>query len=243
MSKKPQRGRVFVGVVMGVVFVVAIIGDYLSGVPFFPMITSAALVMCVVELINLDNRIPVFGSLAPDIQYPFLILAFISVWHFEMTYDDWPLRILAIIVPVVCQNVSAYYIGKKLLPKSRGWFKKLLRYRQFVNSPNKYLGVVIVSVLASLVFAVVLAAVGRYDFAVLAAIGAIFASPGDALESAAKRTARVKDSGELLREGNSIIAKFERSIASHGGMLDRFDSLSFCFAISLVASALMLKFG
>jgi phosphatidate cytidylyltransferase len=68
----------------------------------------------------------------------------------------------------------------------------------------------------------------------VAILSALCAGWGDLFESRLKRLVGVKDSGETLRKGHSLLAVVEQCIASHGGFLDRFDSLFFCAALSLI---------
>jgi CDP-diglyceride synthetase len=220
---------------MGILVIAIISLNALLSIPFLSIAISILVSLAVIELASIAQKATQSIKLTLQIilQTAILITADMSIWLMERTIDNWPLIFFAVALPVVCQNSLAYYIGSKLLPRTHGWFKSFLKFRNFRHSHNKYLGVVIASSAVSLIFALVFAIFQMFLAAAAAAIGAIFAALGDYLESQLKRTADVKDSGELLRDGKSIIAKLERAVSSHGGFLDRFDSLSLCYALCL----------
>ena len=246
MRKKGQRE--IVGIVMGLVFIATIVIDWLTSLPVFPITVTLVAIACIVEIISMQNYFDTCHYLDKSIRSTIaiygegliILIATASIWLVEYAYEGWVLAVFAIIFPVVTQNVLAYYVGKKMLPKVKGRVKSFLTFREFKHSPNKFLGVTIFTSVLSLSYAVIFAIINQPMCAIVATLGAIFATVGDWLESRLKRLLRVKDSGELLRNGNSLTAKLERTIESHGGFLDRFDALVTCFAISIIPFLIFL---
>ena len=78
-----------------------------------------------------------------------------------------------------------------------------------------------------LIFRDVFSAVAFWKFIIVGLIGSVIAQAGDLLESLLKRKANIKDSGDILR--------------SHGGLLDRFDSI--LFNIPFIFICVLLIFG
>ena len=94
-------------------------------------------------------------------------------------------------------------------------------------SPNKTWVGTIVGLLSSITFMLIAYHYGFFpsivtcmDICVLGLISGIFGQLGDFAESLLKREAKIKDSSNFLR--------------GHGGMLDRFDSLSFAAPLTLM---------
>ena len=229
-----RDNRVVVGVMMGVIILAFVGINIFSSIPLLPIFVSFLAVLVVAELASmwkLNNDIALKISII--IQFVIMLCACIAIWIIERTFDDWALIFLATTLAVVCQNVSSYYVGKYLLPRASGLSERFLKFHPFKYSPGKRLGVAIFCSGISMVIAVWFWLAGHRLPALSAAVGTCFAMPGDWLESRLKRLAGIKDSGELLRDGNSMLAKAEMMIASHGGFLDRFDSLSLCFALML----------
>jgi phosphatidate cytidylyltransferase len=102
---------------------------------------------------------------------------------------------------------AAAYFGGRYLGKHRGIFKA---------SPNKslegYISGIIVSIIAAFIFAHFGGFTLSQTISLFISVG-LFGQMGDLFESMIKRDAGVKDSSNLL--------------PGHGGVLDRFDSLTF----------------
>jgi phosphatidate cytidylyltransferase len=132
---------------------------------------------------------------------------------------DGTVLLLFLLICVWSGDIAALYIGKR-------FGKRKLAPRL---SPNKTWAGSVASIVASVVFGMALIFLGDYlsargstfttlhtsepwwQAAILAAVLNIAAQLGDLLESALKRGANVKDSGNLL--------------PGHGGVLDRIDAL------------------
>jgi CDP-diglyceride synthetase len=234
VSKLKKGGRVVVGITLGAVIITAILLDVLLSLPLLSEIATLFILLCLAELAKMAKRASRQEGVKSAIGLQALILVSdaVSVWLIQLK-DNWLLLFFSVVLPVVCQNVLAYYIGSKLLKNCPAWLERILKFHSFKYSLNEYLGVTIASSLVSLIFAVVLFINHEILAALLAAIGTIFAAPGDYLESRLKRLVGVKDSGKLLRNSKTPIGSLERAMASHGGFLDRFDSLSLCFALAM----------
>jgi CDP-diglyceride synthetase len=114
--------------------------------------------------------------------------------------------------------------GKKLCPKI---------------SPNKtisgavlglvggVLGAVVTYLVYSSIYADVFSVASFWQFLIVGLVGAVIAEVGDLFESFSKRRANVKDSGDFFR--------------SHGGVLDRLDSVM--FTVPVVFVSLIFIFG
>lgn len=120
-------------------------------------------------------------------------------------------------------------------------FGKLIKGKKLCPqiSPNKtisgalmgLLGGIIGAVLTYLVFFLifrdVFTGVAFWKFIIVGFLGSVIAQGGDILESLLKRKANVKDAGDFFR--------------SHGGVLDRFDSV--LFNIPYIFACLLMIFG
>jgi phosphatidate cytidylyltransferase len=209
--------------------------DIWLNVPMIALFITLLALMCVVELSSykVKNRAV---TLAIILQLVIVIFAVAAAWIAELTEDNLLLMVVAVIVPSTVQNMAAYYIGRFLLEREKAkakWLMRLLRWHYFKHSPRKTLGVIVLSSTVAVVFACACFFTHPL-FLVVAVLSAIFAGLGDLLESRLKRLVGVKDSGENLRKGNSPLSAIERAIASHGGFLDRLDSLLFSTALSLI---------
>ena len=190
----------------------------------------------IAELGSLRYKSSAKARILIAVELAMIMLATVTIWVAERGYDDWLLIILSIAVPVVAQNISAYYIGRFIMPSvknNKDPFAEFLRWHNFKSSPKKTLGVIIIS--STLAVAVTLPWTLHSPLLITTALISSIATPfGDLLESKMKRLVGVKDSGERLRTGSNLLAVIERSIASHGGFLDRFDSLTFTLALALI---------
>ncbi|MBC8257080.1 MAG: phosphatidate cytidylyltransferase [Candidatus Marinimicrobia bacterium] len=133
---------------------------------------------------------------------------------------------LAIFLSVWICDTGAFFFGKKFGKK------KILPN----VSPNKTWVGTIAGFFFSLVFLLIINRDGLFldifstiDVIVLAIITGIFGQFGDWAESLLKREAGVKDSSNIL--------------AGHGGILDRFDSLTFAAPLALIYCTYFIKAG
>ncbi|MDR1881100.1 MAG: phosphatidate cytidylyltransferase [Tannerellaceae bacterium] len=119
--------------------------------------------------------------------------------------DFTPLFTLAVFVFVWVNDTGAYLVGSTF--GKRRLFERI--------SPKKswegFGGGMLATLLSSQLFAWLCPEVSRYDWLALSGCIVLFATWGDLIESLLKRSAGVKDSGDIL--------------PGHGGMLDRFDSI------------------
>jgi phosphatidate cytidylyltransferase len=115
-----------------------------------------------------------------------------------------PLELLAALVLVWIADTAAYFVG-------RAWGKRKLAP---AISPGKTWEGAAGGLMAALAYAIIggfwIQGIAWAPFLAAAALLAMVSIVGDLFESAAKRQARVKDSGSLL--------------PGHGGVLDRIDS-------------------
>lgn len=232
-----NKKRVIAGLGLAGFFIALFLLDFFTGLPAVPVAITIIAIMCFVEILTLCQRqLGVRALWAVVFQFIIVIAACAFVWTIEIFFDDWLIIALSLAVPVVAQNISAYFIGRYLLPKiskDHGPIRRFLNWHHFKLSPKKTMGVTITTSVIALIVAVPFAIFGPLYFSVTI-ISSFGAAIGDYLESRLKRLTYVKDSGEKLRQGTSVFAAIERALASHGGLLDRFDSLLFCAAISLI---------
>ena len=175
----------------------------LAGVLVFSGLLFAELLISKAQL-HFDN---VMLSVAGGVMIPFLLTAIVRIRNTELGQY----MVLLPFVLAFASDTGAYFIGikfgkHKLAP---------------TISPNKTIegavGGVITSIIGALLFALVLdkcfSLQVNYDFALvygtLGSIGSVF---GDLAFSAIKRQTGIKDYGNL--------------IPGHGGVLDRFDSMT-----------------
>jgi len=114
---------------------------------------------------------------------------------------------LGILILIWTSDTFAYLVGRQF-----GKHKLLERL-----SPKKtwegYLGGIVFSLLAGYILSRFYTELDTTQWMVLATITGVFGTAGDLVESMFKRSAGVKDSGNIM--------------PGHGGVLDRFDSLIF----------------
>ena len=133
---------------------------------------------------------------------------------------------LALFLSVWICDTGAFLFGKKFGKK------KILPD----ISPNKTWVGTIAGFISSMIFLLILNQSGYFpdmflliDVVVLGLITGIFGQFGDWAESLLKREANVKDTSNIL--------------AGHGGVLDRFDSLTFAAPLTLVYCTYFIKAG
>ncbi len=127
--------------------------------------------------------------------------------------------ILILILAVWAYDTGAYFTGRRLGGA---------RFLSHISPTKTYAGLVGGVVAATVVTAILLAAIGRADgpALLLGPLIAIAAQAGDLAESMLKRAAGAKDSGTL--------------IPGHGGILDRVDSFLFAAPIATLYVAAVL---
>ena len=181
------------------------------------VILGLAFIILATELIRNGNS---FKNLSAEffgilyITIPFSITNFIVFYNGKFDYSI----LLGVFVIIWAYDIFAYFIGssigkRKIAP---------------TISPNKTIegtiGGITLSVLASVAVFYVLKTLELKDWAIISLFVSIGAFIGDLIESKLKRSAGVKDSGNIM--------------PGHGGLLDRFDS----FLFASVGAALYLMF-
>lgn len=174
-------------------------------------LTVVFLFVSLVGMVASGNRVSfeIVGTLLAGALYISVGFAFMALTRF---LPNGLTLSLFVIVVTWTSDISAYVVGKK-------WGRRKLWP---VISPNKTVEgsctAVLLSGIAGALFWLV--GTGPYSFGytfVLALVVSVIGQVGDLIESALKRSWQVKDSGRLL--------------PGHGGVLDRFDSLMFSFAV------------
>jgi len=145
-------------------------------------------------------------------------LTFLSLLYLLRNQPDGLIWCFYVFFLVWITDSGAYFTGmmigkRKLAPRV---------------SPNKSvegaLGGLVASLVLGIVFWVITAKASLVFFLLISLVGSIASQIGDLFESALKRSAGIKDSGNI--------------IPGHGGVLDRFDS--FMFAIPVVYFAVTM---
>ncbi|RYG53039.1 MAG: phosphatidate cytidylyltransferase [Chitinophagaceae bacterium] len=140
------------------------------------------------------------------IGYVILPMVIIS-WIPYITGDFQPLQLLCIFVLIWANDTFAFLFGK-------GFGKRKLFERV---SPKKtvegFIGGWLMALVFSVMVALYLAQEPVFKWMVIATIVSFFGTIGDLIESKFKRSAGVKDSGNIM--------------PGHGGILDRLDSIIF----------------
>ncbi len=130
-------------------------------------------------------------------------------------FHDEPGRgwILLLVLAVWSYDTGAYFVGKRFGRR---------RFLSHLSPSKTYAGLIGGIVAATIVVALVLAALGQAPAAavLLGPLLALAAQAGDLAESMLKRAAGAKDSGTL--------------IPGHGGILDRVDSFLFAAPVALL---------
>lgn len=209
---RPQNiWTLFAGLLIYISIFLAAVGEIevTSLVAFIPLLVLGA-------AINLfsSNRSFVNVSLSVAgvlyVAVPFALLTVMGMMSGEYSFHI-PLGLMILIW---AHDTGAYFVGstlgkhplmKKVSPKKswEGFFGGLI----FCFGAAYFIGKYYISL-------------SSMDWMVLAAIVVVFGNLGDLTESAMKRNAGIKDSGNFM--------------PGHGGVLDRFDSLIFSSPIALV---------
>lgn len=129
-----------------------------------------------------------------------------SLLNFILFIDNWqPLILLSVFVTIWVNDTGAYLMG--VLFGKHKLFERI--------SPKKswegFFGGAFFALLSGYIFSLLIPEISLINWLVFSEITVVFGVFGDLIESLMKRTAKVKDSGDL--------------IPGHGGLLDRFDSM------------------
>jgi|GEM_PF-6922269 len=235
MSETDFRARYIVAVGLVLVFLVFFWANLTFRIPLIPILATVFAFLALIELVSIcyHSRITNHALIIVALHALIITFAILSVWIIERFFCNWSLIILAIVVPVFAQNMFAYFIGSRWLPRvrnRRSAFVRFLHWHSFRSSPRKAAGTAIVTSLLALVVTLPWTFQHPLLFSIVL-IASLTAAFGDLLESYLKRLVHIENSGEHLRRGRSIFAYLERVVGSHGGFLDRFDSLFFCLAL------------
>jgi len=143
--------------------------------------------------------------------YAFFLSSIFFIAFENGTYLCW--KIFAIIALTWTNDTMAYLVGSRV-----GKTKMFERM-----SPNKTwegtIGGIVCTILVAFIFYLLLGILSPLTWLGLAIIIGAFGTLGDLVESMLKRSYAVKDTGSLL--------------PGHGGLLDRFDSLTFHLPLSV----------
>jgi len=132
----------------------------------------------------------------------------LSYFIFIRQWENGVLWIFFILILTVSGDISAFYFGRTL---GKHKFYPLVSPGKTVEGA---IGSFTGSILACIIYSMfVLPALPLIHVLILAIVGSCFGQLGDLCESAIKRSAGIKDSGNIL--------------PGHGGILDRLDSLIF----------------
>lgn len=150
------------------------------------------------------------------ICFPFVFLNWIAYADFEGDYS--PLRVFGLLLLIWTNDTMAYFIGSKF--GKRKLFERISPKKTWEGT----IGGGVCTVLMAWGLSFIVKDFTQTQWLVLGVVAAVFGTFGDLVESMLKRSAGVKDSGNLL--------------PGHGGMLDRFDA--FIFALPFFWFALMM---
>lgn len=128
---------------------------------------------------------------------------------------------LAVFIFLWANDSGAYIIGS-LIGKHK-MFERISPKKTWEGT----IGGILVSILASIIYAQFYTKLALSEWLILAGMTAILGTFGDLYESMLKRRAGVKDSGKIM--------------PGHGGLLDRFDSLLFAAPAAWVYLEVMEK--
>ncbi len=151
------------------------------------------------------------------VTFPFstlLILAYPNA-SFSLVYP------LGVFIFLWANDSGAYIIGS-LIGKHK-MFERISPKKTWEGT----IGGILVSILASIIYAQFYTKLALSEWLILAGMTAILGTFGDLYESMLKRRAGVKDSGKIM--------------PGHGGLLDRFDSLLFAAPAAWVYLEVMEK--
>ena len=214
LNKKPQKffGYALHVVLVGTVFFIQQINLHAIK-PYLLLIILAGPLYLLVELFKEKNSVFNLPSVLLAFMYvtlPCVLLILLSGIYKSpenMSLNFHPQKVLGIIFFIWINDTGAYLVGS-FLGKHK-LYEKI--------SPNKTwegtIGGVILCIALSFVMVKLFPQLELQHWIVISVIVAVFGTLGDLVESMLKRTAGVKDTGNIM--------------PGHGGVLDRFDSLLF----------------
>jgi len=213
-----NRGRhrgLVLRVVSGAILAPLLLAAIWFGFPWIDLVAALAAPLIVSEWIALTRRHPMMRVLA--IVYS--MAAIVALLWLRHQPADGRETILWIVACVWATDIGAYAVGR-----TAGGAKLAPRI-----SPGKtwsgLIGGMAWAAVASAAIGYVFGLGQFWQLAVIGAVLAVVGQCGDLLESAAKRSAGVKDSGTL--------------IPGHGGLLDRIDALMAVLVVVALARLVM----
>ena len=195
------------------------------GIPIYILLIGIALTAMIVEIFR-KKETPLLNISILVFSFVWLGLMLGSLSELRNLPDIGFKITLALFLSVWICDTGAFLFGKKFGKK------KILPD----ISPNKTWVGTIAGFISSLIFLLILNQSGYFldifslvDVVALGLITGIFGQFGDWAESLLKREANVKDTSNIL--------------AGHGGVLDRFDSLTFAAPLTLIYCTYIIKAG
>ncbi len=194
-------------------------------IPIYILLIGIALTAMIVEIFR-KKETPLLNISILVFSFVWLGLMLGSLSELRNLPDIGFKITLALFLSVWICDTGAFFFGKKFGKK------KILPD----ISPNKTWVGTIAGFISSMIFLLILNQSGYFpdifslvDVVVLGLIIGIFGQFGDWAESLLKREANVKDTSNIL--------------AGHGGVLDRFDSLTFAAPLTLIYCTYFIKAG
>jgi len=194
-------------------------------IPIYILLIGIALTAMIVEIFR-KKETPLLNISILVFSFVWLGLMLGSLSELRNLPDIGFKITLALFLSVWICDTGAFLFGKKFGKK------KILPD----ISPNKTWVGTIAGFISSMIFLLILNQFGYFpnifspiDVVVLGLITGIFGQFGDWAESLLKREAGVKDTSNIL--------------AGHGGILDRFDSLTFAAPLALIYCTYFIKAG
>ncbi len=198
-----------------IVFAAVMLGGLLINEFLFRILFAGIMVGCFFEFVRITRKItgkkysPYLAIGIPYIILPLSRMIYIGTHNLNGEEVFSPLIPCGIIFSIWINDTSAYIVGSLIgkTPLSAVSPKKTWE--------GTLGGILLCCVIISLLGANIAYAKVLYwtDWAAIAALCGVFGTFGDLVESKLKRTAGIKDSGNIM--------------PGHGGFLDRFDSLLF----------------
>ena len=194
--------RIIVGIIYSSIFLLVV---HNSKNIYFAFWLLLLLILSVIEFIKITKNSKNF-LFKLVITLAFILFPFFCIFLIKLNLNDGEQVLTFLLLLIWCSDVSSYLIGK--------YFGKIKLSK---ISPNKTLEGYIVSHISCLIMGPILISLLKLNLNInsylLSILIPLLANYGDYLESLLKRKFNKKDSGNLLM--------------SHGGILDRLDSLLF----------------